>query len=90
MNAVKDFRNELLKRREIVVQKQYPSNPGFMTAKKDIAEHFKAPEDCVVIRNVFGAFGSDVFNIDVRIYDSVSDLQRVEPKPKVKKAEAGK
>ena len=90
MNAVRDFHNKLLKRREVIVQKQYSSNPGFATAKKDISEHFKTHEDCVVIRNVIGAFGSDVFNIDARIYDSVSDLQKVEPKPKVKKVEAGK
>mgnify|MGYP001615169557 CR=1 FL=1 len=90
MNAVRDFHNKLLKRREIVVERKYPSNPGFATAKKDIAEHFKASEDCVVIRNVMGNFGSDVFNIDARIYDSVEALQKVEPKPKVKKLEAGK
>ena len=90
MNAVKDFRNELLKRREIIVEKQYPSNPGFATAKKDVAQHFKASEDCVVIRSIMGNFGSDVFNIDARIYDSVDALQKVEPKPRVKKVEAGK
>ncbi len=89
MNAIKDFRNELLKRREIVVQKKYISNPGFVTAKKDIAECFKASEDCIVIRNVLGNFGSDVFNIDARIYDSLENLQKVEPKPKMKKLEAG-
>ncbi len=89
MKAIKDFRNELLKRREVVVQKKYSSNPGFVTAKKDIAEHFKASEECVVIRNVLGAFGSDVFNIDARIYDSLEILQKVEPKPKVKKVGAG-
>ncbi len=89
MNALKNFRNELLKRREIVVQKKYDSNPGFATAKKDVAEYFKASEDCVVIRNILGAFGSDVFNIDARIYDSLENLQKVEPKPKVKKVEAG-
>ena len=90
MNAVRDFHNNLLKRREIVIQKQYPSNPGFAIVKKDIAEHFKASEDCVVIRSIMGAFGSDVFNVDARLYDSVEALQKVESKPKVKKVELGK
>lgn len=88
MNIVKDFRNELLKRRDVVVQKKYSSNPGFVTAKKDVAEHFKASEECVVICNVMGAFGSDIFSIDARIYDSLEILQKVEPKPRIKKEAA--
>ena len=90
MNIAMDFHNKLLKRREIIVKKQYVSNPGFETVMKDVAEHFKASPDCIVIRSIRGTFGSNVFSIEARVYDSVDALQMTEPKPKVKKVEAGK
>ena len=90
MNLVKDFNNSLLQRREVVVTKDYPSNPGFAVVKQDIAQKFNASPDCVVVLAIRGGFGSSLFNIEARVYDSVETLQLVEPKPKVKKAEAGK
>ena len=90
MNVTMDFHNKLLKRRDIVVEKQYSSNPGFATVMKDVAQHFKTAEDCIVIRAIRGKFGSGVFIIEARVYDSANDLQSVEPKLRVKKVEAGK
>jgi ribosomal protein S24E len=90
MKVIKDFRNELLKRREIKIITEAEKNPGFAGALKMITEHFKVKEDVVVAREVKSKFGRDTFLIDAFIYDSSADKERVERKKKDKKSkEAG-
>ncbi len=90
MNIILDSHNKLLHRRDVIVSKQFASNPGFAVAKESVVTHFKAPSDCVVILAIRGGFGSSLFTIEARIYDSTEQLHAVEPRPKVKKLEAGK
>ena len=85
MKVATDFHNKLLHRRDVVATNTYSSNPGFVTVKEDLAKHFKALPDCVVVLAIRGGFGSSDFTIEERIYDSVEAMQSVEPKPKVKK-----
>lgn len=85
-----EFKNNLLKRREIVFDMQSSSNPGFEGAIKAAAERFKASEEQIVVKKVSGSFGSDKFRIDAFIYDSARDKERIEPKKKEKKAEGVK
>ena len=89
MKVLTDFRNELLKRRELKVVVDADSNPGFSNSKKIISEKFKANEENMEVKAVKSKFGRKTFLIDAYIYDSTSDKDRIEPKKKVKKAKEG-
>ena len=89
METIKDFRNDLLKRKELKVIVESASNPGLSHARKIIADGFKAKEECVVVKELKSKFGRNTFLIDAFIYDSVDSLNKIEPKPKAKKAESG-
>ncbi len=84
MNIIKDFKNDLLKRREVKVVITSKSNPGFTTASKLVSDEFKVKEDVLAVKNVKSKFGRDTFLIDAFIYHSANDKERIEPKPKVK------
>lgn len=85
MNIVKEFKNNLLKRKEIEIIGSYESNPGFEKTKKDIATHFKISEELIVVKNVKSSFGSNEFLISAFIYNSNNDKEKIEPKKKEKK-----
>lgn len=89
MNTIKDFRNDLLKRREIKILINSESNPGFANAVKLVAEGCKAEPERVVVKNLKSKFGRNTFLLDSFVYDSVADKERIEPKVKVKKAAGG-
>ena len=82
MNIVKDFRNDLLKRREVEVIMDSNSNPGFKGAKKFVLDSFEAGEERIVVRAVRSEFGNKEFLVDVFIYDSKKDMDWVEPRSK--------
>ena len=88
MEVLKDFKNDLLKRREVKVIIHAKGNPGFEGATKTIDEQFKASPEVTIIKGVKSKFGRDSFLIDAFIYDSVKDKERIEPKPKVEKEKA--
>lgn len=87
MNVLNDFRNELLKRKEIEIVLTAEKNPGMKDAAKDIAAKFKVGEEVVVVKAVRSRFGRDSFTIEAMIYDSVEDKNKFEPKKKEKKKE---
>jgi ribosomal protein S24E len=87
MDTIKDFRNDLLKRREVKLVVTADKNPGFADATKAIADKFKSNEDVIVVRTLKSKFGRDSFLIDAFIYDSVQDKNTFEPKKKEKKKE---
>lgn len=84
----KDFKNGLLKRREIVIEIKHGENPGNEGSRKMIAEQLKADESLIAIKKVEGNFGSDNFVIEAFIYDSAEARDKIEPKKKEKKANA--
>ena len=86
---MKDVKNLLLKRRELKVLLEAPSNPGFANSTKMIADQFKASEDVIIVKEIKSKFGRNTFLIDAFIYDSAADKKMIEPKPKVKKAAEG-
>ncbi|MCX8158794.1 MAG: 30S ribosomal protein S24e [Candidatus Pacearchaeota archaeon] len=88
-DIIKDFKNDLLKRREVKVVIKESKNPGFERALKIIAEQFNANEENIVIKELKSKFGRDTFLIDAFIYDSVEDKNRIEPKKKEKKKSEG-
>lgn len=87
MKTIKNFRNDLLKRNEIKVVMSADKNPGLANSAKLIAEHLKAKEENIVLRELKSSFGRDTFLIEIFLYDSVMDKDNIEPKKKVKKKE---
>lgn len=85
MKLIKEFKNSLLKRKEVELSDSYESNPGLEKARKEVAGHFKVAEDVVVVRKVGSSFGANEFVVEVFIYDSVADKEKIEPKKKEKK-----
>jgi len=66
----KDFRNELLKRREIELTVEAEKTPSFSEASKILSEELKVPEEQVLVEAVRGSFGRKTFLIRALIYDS--------------------
>ena len=85
MEVVSELKNNLLKRKEVVVSCEYEGNPGFEKSGKDIAEKFKAKEEQVAVKKIGSSFGTNEFVIEAFIYDSAEDKNRIEPKKKEKK-----
>ena len=89
METIKDFKNELLGRRELKVVVEAEKNPGFTNAAKIIADEFKAKEDLTIVKEVKSKFGRNTFLIEAFIYDNVANKEKIEPKKKVKKSADG-
>ncbi|MEK6844224.1 MAG: hypothetical protein AABX83_02240 [Nanoarchaeota archaeon] len=84
MNIVKDFRNDLLKRKEVLFSVKANSNPGIAKMQQDCAHHFKTELDNVVIKGLRNNFGTKEFSVEAFVYDSVQDKIGIEPKKKIK------
>jgi ribosomal protein S24E len=87
MKVIKDFKNDLLKRREVKIVMNAEKNPGFANALKMVAEHFKVGENVIAVKELKSKFGRDTFLVDASIYQNVKDKEMIEPKKKVKKKE---
>lgn len=82
---IKDFRNEMLKRREVEMVIESVGNPGVVGASQQVAKHFKTEEENIALKSVKGSFGSRKFDVVANIYDSVEAKHMIEPKKKEKK-----
>lgn len=89
MHLRKDFRNELMKRREVEFVFESEKNPGFETARKKVVEKFKVGEENVAIKFVKNNFGTHEFFVEAFVYDSLQDKNETEPKVKPKKTKGG-
>ncbi|MEK6850500.1 MAG: hypothetical protein AABX85_02915 [Nanoarchaeota archaeon] len=89
MKVITDFRNDLLKRREVKVIVESQSNLGFQNSLSTTAQQFKAKEEVIVVKAVKSKFGRNTFLIEAYIYDSVKDKDSIEPRKKIKKAAPG-
>jgi len=85
MKVLKDFKNDLLSRREIKAVMTSEKNPTKEECAAKLAEHFKSHADHVVVNRIGGKFGRKTFLIDASIYSSKETKEKIEPKPKVKK-----
>ena len=70
MKIHKDFKNDLLNRREVEVIVTEAKTPSFAEMTKKLGEHFKAPEENIMVENVLGKFGRDTFLVKAGIYDT--------------------
>jgi len=89
MNITRDFKNNLLKRREVFAVVENNVNPGFEKVREKIASHFEVDKDLVIVKNLKSKFGSHLFEINALIYDSLQDKEMIEPRPKARKAKSG-
>jgi len=87
MKTIKNFRNDLLKRNEFKVVMSADKNPGLANSTKLIAEHLKTKEENIALRELKSSFGRDTFLIELFVYDSKADKDKIEPKKKIKKKE---
>ncbi len=88
MKIIKEINNVLLHRKEVLVLKDFESNPGIAKTTEFVADHYKVSPDCIVIIAIRGGFGSSSFSIEARVYDSLEHKNSIEPKPRVKKVVA--
>lgn len=84
MKIMKDFRNNLLKRREVSFVLEADSNLGFANAKKAVVDELKVSEENVVIKFIKNNFGSREFVIEAFVYDSKTQKELIEPRKKEK------
>ncbi len=70
MEIKKEIKNDLMNRKEIVVEMESAKTPSYVEATKLIAEHFKTTEDCVMVEQIKGVFGRTKFAVKASIYTS--------------------
>lgn len=86
MKTIKDFKNELIKRRELVLELESEKNPSFEEVKKMLIEKFS--NENIDVYSIKGGFGKKTFTIKANIYDSeknLSDMKKLEITRKQKK-----
>ena len=84
MKLKHDFKNNLLKRREVTFVIEANSNPGLAEAQKVLIQEMNTPEDTIVIKSLKNNYGSKEFIVDAFIYDSKTQKDLIEPKTKIK------
>ena len=77
MEIIKDIRNELFKRRELILEVESDKNPGFQETKKKISEELGISEENADVYGIKGSFGSHKFIININIYDSKEILDNI-------------
>ncbi|MBS3079661.1 hypothetical protein J4218_06065 [Candidatus Pacearchaeota archaeon] len=76
MDIKKDFKNELLKRREVSFVVESDKNPSFVDMKKLASEEFKKPEENIDVYGIQGKFGRNTFLVKAYVYDSKEALEK--------------
>ena len=90
MKVISDFKNDLLKRKEVVFVIDSEANPGMVGANRAIIDKFKTHEENIAVKKIMSNFGKREFMIEAFIYNTKKDREMIERKPKVKKVnEAG-
>ena len=77
MDIVKDTRNELFKRNELIFSLNANKNPGFDVVRKNISEELGKDEANIDVYNIKGNFGRNSFVISANVYDSKEDLDSI-------------
>ena len=85
MEIKKEFRNELFKRKEILIELYSEKNPGFNEIKKIISEEMKFSKENLDMRGVKGGFGKKSFVSEVYVYDNKEDLENMKKLEMTKK-----
>ncbi len=91
LKIIKKQDNPLLSRIEVEAEAEFfnAPTPKKEDVKKKIVSMEKADEKLVVIKNIYGNFGSGKASVLAYIYKSEDELKKIEPKKKEKKAKPG-
>lgn len=77
MDFIKNVRNELFKRQELIVKIKSEKNPGFEALKKILSEELSKPDGLIKINKIHNNFGEKYFTIYADIYDSSNDIEKI-------------
>jgi ribosomal protein S24E len=70
MKIQKQIKNDLMNRTEIEFVLESSKNPSFSEVAKLISEHFKSPEENIMVEKIGGKFGRKTFLIKASVYDT--------------------
>lgn len=85
MEIKKNIKNNLMKRKEIIIEIESDKNPSFDDCRKIISEELKEPAENIDVYNIKSHFGKSTFNIIADVYDSSEDLKKAIELKKTKK-----
>lgn len=89
MEILKQTKNSLLHREEVVITLEQTVTPSKQEVTKMLSEKLKKPEENIVIEKVGSKFGSQTFTISAKVYDDVKSKDKYETVPKkVRKKQA--
>jgi len=91
MKLVKESVQSLLKRKTVIFQIEHgkQSTPTNASLLKNIAGHFKIPEDCISLEHVYTNYGMGMSEVIAYVYETKEALLALKYKKKVKKAKEG-
>jgi ribosomal protein S24E len=84
--TIADFKNNLMKRREVKMIMESDTNPSMESAKELVAKDMGVAVENVVIKLVKGKFGTNSFLVEALVYDNADVLKQIEPVIKKKVA----
>lgn len=88
IKIIEEKENKVFNRKEIKAEIQASKTPNKEEISKSIAEKFSVEKELVVIEKINGKFGSLVFSVSAKVYKSLADKERIEPKSKKDKKAA--
>ncbi len=82
---IKEKENPLFGRKEIKGSVEAEITPNRDEIRNLVAQKFSTQPEKISIKGIYGKFGSKSFMINANIYTSSEEMEKTEPKKKVKK-----
>ncbi|PIO08714.1 hypothetical protein COU59_00410, partial [Candidatus Pacearchaeota archaeon CG10_big_fil_rev_8_21_14_0_10_34_12] len=79
---IQDRENLLFGRREIIFTMESSVSPSRAEVGKIVSEKFSTTPEKIKIKKITGKFGSNNFNVDISIYNSEEEKNKIERKRK--------
>ena len=79
LNIISENENALYKRKEIKATVKAEITPNNKEVKEMLAKQFSTQVESIVIKGIYGKFGSKEFEINANIYETAEDRKRNEP-----------
>jgi len=95
MKSIKDEKNSVLPRREIIFELNHASKPTPTneTVKEEISKTLKCNKELMVIKKIDTHFGSTISHVKVYLYDNLKEmkiLERIKEEPKKEESSESK
>jgi len=82
LKIITEKENPLFSRKEISLEVQEDKTPSRMEVLDSVSKKLSCPMENIKIKNIGGRFGSKTFRLDVFVYDSAEDKEKIEAKKK--------